>query len=301
MKALIVQGGGKIKTNSNLGTHSMKRMSLTWASKAGMLAQLRRTLGYHVAVDEQSMNVYARDAQAGALRALVGIIDSIRNGTFEPDNTRSGRFTAKKDAGEATEVRHTPAEVMLRRDPEPGVCETCGVRFAGMQRAVECQGCIAYGCTACLKLHSGMCRYCLAADDNDLVDLTGPALEEDLTSNAGEVSNESNDEDSMSSKSSEAGEVDDVPGTELQIDVFAAELSKAPARILKPASNASQRVFQHLASSTLHYLRAGSELARSRKLACGREVHSGYKQLSEDEIVFVWPWCLQFCGKPIQS
>ena len=71
MKALIIQGKGKIKAGSNIGSHSLKRMGLTWASKSGMQARLRRTLGYHVASDEQSMNIYARDAQAARSEPFV--------------------------------------------------------------------------------------------------------------------------------------------------------------------------------------------------------------------------------------
>eukprot|EP00971_Amphidinium_carterae_P041110 807502-Amphidinium_carterae.1 len=49
-------------------------------------------LGYHRWKHNRSTDLYARDAQAPALRGLVDMIRQIRDGQFAPDETRSGRF-----------------------------------------------------------------------------------------------------------------------------------------------------------------------------------------------------------------
>ena len=77
----------------NRGTHSCKATGLSWPARAGVRKDLRRTLGYHVAVDEVSTFTYSRDSQAEPLRALAEVIRLIRVGQFNPDETRSGRFT----------------------------------------------------------------------------------------------------------------------------------------------------------------------------------------------------------------
>ena len=58
----------------------------------------RRLLGYHVDPSTKTCLVYSRDAAAGPLRELDGVLSQIREKKFEPDNTRSGHFrTIRED------------------------------------------------------------------------------------------------------------------------------------------------------------------------------------------------------------
>ncbi|CAE7739579.1 unnamed protein product [Symbiodinium sp. CCMP2592] len=77
-----------------LGTHSMKATVLSWAAKWGMTKELRMILGYHSSSRSDSDVVYGRDNVAPALRELVSMLQSIAQGTFRPDATRSGMFVS---------------------------------------------------------------------------------------------------------------------------------------------------------------------------------------------------------------
>ena len=74
----------------NLGTHSAKTTTLSWAAKYGTPLETRQLLGYHTTGG--SVLVYSRDALSEPLRALSSVISDIRLGRFFPDNTRSGYF-----------------------------------------------------------------------------------------------------------------------------------------------------------------------------------------------------------------
>ena len=80
---------------ANVGAHSLKTTCLSWLAKAGVEKELRRVLGYHLRPGDRTMESYSRDAIGGPLRQLDKVILMIKKGEFEPDNTRSGRFTDK--------------------------------------------------------------------------------------------------------------------------------------------------------------------------------------------------------------
>ena len=50
-------------------------------------------LGYRNLGVNQTTLVYSRDALSGPLRALCALLHQVRSGQFDPDNTRSGRWT----------------------------------------------------------------------------------------------------------------------------------------------------------------------------------------------------------------
>ncbi len=61
-------------------------------SKFGAGALDRLVLGHHSTKSFGALEVHSRDLQAGPLRVLLQMIDSVREGRFHPDQTRSGQF-----------------------------------------------------------------------------------------------------------------------------------------------------------------------------------------------------------------
>ena len=89
-------------------THSLKATLLSWAAKSSMDTLERTILGYHSTGVNSSTLSYSRDAMAGPLRSLQGLLRNVRIGKFNPDDTRSGRWTLSEassgssgDAGSA--------------------------------------------------------------------------------------------------------------------------------------------------------------------------------------------------------
>ena len=77
-----------------LATHSCKATLLSWCSKAHWAHDDRRLLGYHTSSADSSMLVYSRDAMAGPLRALWGVISKVVSGEF---NTRSFYYPSDEE------------------------------------------------------------------------------------------------------------------------------------------------------------------------------------------------------------
>ena len=87
-------------------THSLKATLLSWAAKASMDTLERTILGYHSTGVNCSTLSYSRDAMAGPLRSLQGLLRNIRVGKFNPDDTRSGRWTlSEASSGSSGEPR----------------------------------------------------------------------------------------------------------------------------------------------------------------------------------------------------
>ena len=73
-------------------THSLKSTCLSWAAKSGiMTVQERLWLGHHQNEEGKMAITYARDALVAVLIKLKRIIDSIRDGYFDPDLSRVER------------------------------------------------------------------------------------------------------------------------------------------------------------------------------------------------------------------
>ena len=73
-------------------THSLKSTCLSWAAKSGtMSVQERLWLGHHQNEEGKMAITYARDALVSVLIKLKRIVDSIRDGHFDPDLSRVER------------------------------------------------------------------------------------------------------------------------------------------------------------------------------------------------------------------
>jgi hypothetical protein len=77
---------------SNVGSHSCKATLLSVMSKAGINRDDRRVLGGHAPPGDKSVDTYSRDALAAPLLSLAKLLTCIREGTFRPDESRSGRW-----------------------------------------------------------------------------------------------------------------------------------------------------------------------------------------------------------------
>ena len=87
----ILTGTKEHTAGRRVTAHSMKSTCLSFCAKFGLTAEVRLQLGYHVA-GFKMLHTYSRDAAAQPLLELARVLGAIREGTFLPDVTRSGRF-----------------------------------------------------------------------------------------------------------------------------------------------------------------------------------------------------------------
>ena len=104
LRALLARDD-KANPDALLGitTHSLKATLLSWAAKASMDTLERTLLGYHSTGVNSSALSYSRDALAGPLRSLQGLLRHVRIGKFNPDDTRSGRWALSSSSAESSD------------------------------------------------------------------------------------------------------------------------------------------------------------------------------------------------------
>ena len=78
-------------------SHSCKATVLSWLSKYGVPLPIRRLVGHHLDPSAKSAETYSRDAMSPAIRSVVEVLNAVKSGAFQPDATRSGRFSAQPD------------------------------------------------------------------------------------------------------------------------------------------------------------------------------------------------------------
>lgn len=83
--------GDTAARDAKLTSHSCKCTCLSFLAKRGASIEDRLTLGYHSNKMRIAL-VYSCDAVARPLAVLSHVLKEIREGIFEPDNTRSGRL-----------------------------------------------------------------------------------------------------------------------------------------------------------------------------------------------------------------
>eukprot|EP00435_Cladocopium_sp_Y103_P007172 s3690_g2.t1 len=88
---VILHGSKSQLTDRKLTAHSMKSTMLSFAAKYGLSPETRLQLGYHTS-GFRMVHTYSRDAAAQPLLELERMLAAVREGTFLPDCTRSGRF-----------------------------------------------------------------------------------------------------------------------------------------------------------------------------------------------------------------
>ena len=84
-------GDELVKPGARITSHSCKCTCLSFLAKRGASFEDRLVLGYHANKLRMAMT-YSRDSAARPLALLTRVLREIREGVFEPDNTRSGRL-----------------------------------------------------------------------------------------------------------------------------------------------------------------------------------------------------------------
>eukprot|EP00435_Cladocopium_sp_Y103_P000693 s2539_g1.t1 len=101
---LLLERMGHNLDGRRITSHSCKSTTLSYAAKYGLDISVRELLGGHVS-HYKSVLCYSRDGLAEPLRQLDWVLQSIRDGWFFPDASRSGRFarTCKVEAFNTSE------------------------------------------------------------------------------------------------------------------------------------------------------------------------------------------------------
>jgi len=87
----LLQANGHTLEPRRITSHSCKTTMLSFSAKFGIEWTDRMVLGGHVS-HLKSVITYSRDSLARPLQHMANMLKAIRNGSFQPDNTRSGRF-----------------------------------------------------------------------------------------------------------------------------------------------------------------------------------------------------------------
>ena len=77
---------------TSLSSRSCKSTALSWAAKYGLPLPDRNVVGRHADATKDTSAVYSRDLGVAAVRKLQGVINSISERSFAPDETRRGYF-----------------------------------------------------------------------------------------------------------------------------------------------------------------------------------------------------------------
>ena len=88
---LHLLGPELVRSDAKLTSHSCKCTCLSFLAKRGANFEDRLVLGYHANKLRMAMT-YSRDSAARPLSILSQVLQEIRDGIFNPDNTRSGRL-----------------------------------------------------------------------------------------------------------------------------------------------------------------------------------------------------------------
>ena len=108
-------------------SHSFKATTLSHLAKYGCSFEDRLALGYHV--DQLRMALrYSRDGASRPLRMLETCLADIRNGRFQPDETRSGRFVGSSECQVTSISDKSAGDVDIKRET---VCDSTGAFSAG--------------------------------------------------------------------------------------------------------------------------------------------------------------------------
>ena len=107
-------------------SHSLKATLLSYLAKWGISFSDRLALGYHTQGLKMALT-YSRDGASRPLAVLISVIEEIRRGKYNPDETRSGRLYAEGVAPE-DKSEHAP-------DASPVVVNDTDVPLTGPAEA----------------------------------------------------------------------------------------------------------------------------------------------------------------------
>eukprot|EP00435_Cladocopium_sp_Y103_P010168 s4526_g2.t1 len=113
--------GPELVGQARISSHSCKSTFLSFLAKRGASFEDRLALGYHTNKMRIALT-YSRDGASRPLALLAHVIKEIRDGLFEPDNTRSGRL--KPGAGPLDRADLFADMSVHPQVPEPAVEES---------------------------------------------------------------------------------------------------------------------------------------------------------------------------------
>ena len=96
-----------------VSSHSLKATLLAWCARYGLSPQSRSMLGRHSSCLAETFAIYSRDLVCAPVAELQGVVDAIHNGSFFPDDQRSGFFRPHDSNA------MPPSDVKI----EPSVCD----------------------------------------------------------------------------------------------------------------------------------------------------------------------------------
>ena len=150
LRFLLIKMGIEPGLLENIGSHSCKVSLLSMAAKAGLSRDDRRMLGGHVAPNDKSVDIYARDTLAAPLHNLAILLGEIRCGAFDPDVSRSGRW-AQLPSGDLCMICKDDLATL------PAFRCNCG-NWAHSSCAARCERCLAEFCMSCDNFVRHVCR-----------------------------------------------------------------------------------------------------------------------------------------------
>lgn len=89
----LIQRQMDIAEDRKVSSHSLKCTTLSMLAKRGVSVEDRLILGYHTSPFRIGLT-YSRDAMSRPLMILEKLLEEVREGKFQPDVTRSGRFSS---------------------------------------------------------------------------------------------------------------------------------------------------------------------------------------------------------------
>ena len=93
LKDLLTMTGMTEGEASLYSTHSLKATVLSWAAKSSTFGwQERLVLGHHLDEETKMAVVYSRDAIAAVMVKVLRMLETIRQGIFDPDASRAERI-----------------------------------------------------------------------------------------------------------------------------------------------------------------------------------------------------------------
>ena len=150
---------------TNVGSHSCKATLLSMAAKAGMSRDMRRTLGAHAIPGDKSVDAYSRDNLAAPLRELAKLLRVIRQGQFDPDCSRSGRWHQEASAADSAGQLELCGQCGEDLGARPCFRCECGTWLhCNGPCAARCEECGEDFCGTCEASHDHECNAPLADD-----------------------------------------------------------------------------------------------------------------------------------------
>ena len=131
LKDLLVLAGLKEPEASGFSTHSLKATLLSWAAKSATFdLQERLILGHHLDEETKMAVTYSRDAIAATMVKVYRMLETVRQGIFDPDASRAERIAM------ATGLNHLATHLPEKNEMELDLGERLQKE---MERADQCE------------------------------------------------------------------------------------------------------------------------------------------------------------------